>query len=114
MVEISDINWQNIVEEMHEKGFAIVPKLESSPVHNNECGKFIPLLIKSDDITGRDSAFESIVREKPVVTPNLPNSFIVLANELTALGIKVVAKVIEANDKTDNGLATLSVEEGKL
>ncbi len=72
------------------------------------------LTIKSDDITGRDSAFESIVREKPVVTPNLPNSFIVLANELTALGIKVVAKVIEANDKTDNGLATLSVEEGKL
>jgi DNA-directed RNA polymerase subunit beta len=72
------------------------------------------LTIKSDDITGRDSAFESIVRERPVVTPNLPNSFIVLANELTALGIKVVAKVIEANDKTNNGLATLSVEEGKL
>lgn len=72
------------------------------------------LTIKSDDITGRDSAFESIVREKPVVTPNLPNSFIVLANELTALGIKVVAKVIEANDTSDKGLATLSVEEGKL
>ncbi len=29
MVEISDINWQNIIEEMHEKGFALVPKLLS-------------------------------------------------------------------------------------
>lgn len=28
--KIASINWQNIVEEMHEKGFAIIPKLLTS------------------------------------------------------------------------------------
>ena len=30
MVEISDINWQIVIEKMHEKGFALAPKLLSS------------------------------------------------------------------------------------
>jgi DNA-directed RNA polymerase subunit beta len=75
------------------------------------------LTIKSDDIKGRDAAFEAIVREHPILSPNLPNSFIVLANELTALGIKVSAEVIEAIDPFsapfDSRLA-LSVDEGNL
>ena len=75
------------------------------------------LTIKSDDVKGRDAAFESIVREQPIFSPNLPNSFIVLANELTALGIKVNAEVIEAIDdyskRFDSSLA-LSVDEGGL
>jgi DNA-directed RNA polymerase subunit beta len=77
------------------------------------------LTIKSDDVQGRDKAFESIVREKPIMSPNLPSSFIVLANELTALGIKVKAKVTAVNEeidsttKLDKKLA-LSVDEGKL
>ena len=74
------------------------------------------LTIKSDDMTGREAAFESIVRELPVVSPNLPNSFIVLANELTALGIKVNAEVVESEVKVakfDSHLA-LSVDEGGL
>jgi DNA-directed RNA polymerase subunit beta len=74
------------------------------------------LTIKSDDMKGRDIAFEAIVREQPIVQPNLPNSFIVLANELTALGIKVVAEVEEADDytaKVDARLA-LSIDTGKL
>jgi DNA-directed RNA polymerase subunit beta len=74
------------------------------------------LTIKSDDMKGRDAAFEAIVREQPITSPNLPNSFIVLANELTALGIKVNAEVIEANEdykKFDSKLA-LSVDEGNL
>jgi hypothetical protein len=58
-----------------------------------------------------------IVREHPILSPNLPNSFIVLANELTALGIKVSAEVIEAIDPFsapfDSRLA-LSVDEGNL
>jgi DNA-directed RNA polymerase subunit beta len=75
------------------------------------------LTIKSDDIKGRDAAFEAIVKERPITSPNLPSSFIVLANELTALGIKVNAEVAEAGDeyggKVDEKLA-LSVDQGDL
>ena len=75
------------------------------------------LTIKSDDVKGRDAAFEAIVREKPIMSPNLPSSFIVLANELTALGIKVNAQVTETVDEyerhVDERLA-LSVDEGNL
>jgi DNA-directed RNA polymerase subunit beta len=77
------------------------------------------LTIKSDDVKGRDVAFEAIVKEKPITSPNLPSSFIVLANELTALGIKVNAQVTETKDneefenKVDEKLA-LSVDEGDL
>jgi len=74
------------------------------------------LTIKSDDIQGRDAAFESIVKERPITEPNLPSSFIVLANELTSLGIKVIAEVSEMgnfNDNVDENLA-LSVDTGDL
>ncbi len=76
------------------------------------------LTIKSDDIKGRDAAFESIVKERPITSPNLPSSFIVLANELTALGIKVNADVTESKDDEfrnvmDESLA-LSVDQGDL
>lgn len=75
------------------------------------------LTIKSDDVAGRDAAFEAIIRNKPIVAPNLPGSFIVLANELTALGIKVNAQVVESEalgyNKFDERLA-LSVDEGDL
>jgi DNA-directed RNA polymerase subunit beta len=59
------------------------------------------LTIKSDDVSGRDAAFESIIREKPIISPNLPSSFIVLANELTGLGIKVNAEVEKASNEYD-------------
>jgi DNA-directed RNA polymerase subunit beta len=76
------------------------------------------LTIKSDDVAGRDAAFEAIIRGKPIISPNLPGSFIVLANELTALGIKVNAAVTktseqESYDRVDEKLA-LSVDEGDL
>jgi DNA-directed RNA polymerase subunit beta len=74
------------------------------------------LTIKSDDMKGRDAAFQAIVKEKQIVQPNLPNSFIVLANELTALGIKVNAAVVESEvdySKVDKRLA-LSIDVGKL
>jgi hypothetical protein len=53
------------------------------------------------------------------MSPNLPGSFIVLANELTALGVKVNAAVTEAEEiygdraRLDEKLA-LSVDEGGL
>ncbi|MEM1312412.1 MAG: DNA-directed RNA polymerase subunit beta [Patescibacteria group bacterium] len=75
------------------------------------------LTIKSDDVKGRDAAFEAIVREKPIMSPNLPSSFIVLANELTSLGIKVNAQVTETADQYDRHVdesLALSVDEGNL
>jgi DNA-directed RNA polymerase subunit beta len=75
------------------------------------------LTIKSDDVQGREAAFESIVKEKPITSPNLPSSFIVLANELTALGIKVNANVIESEEpqkkNVDEDLA-LTADSGDL
>jgi DNA-directed RNA polymerase subunit beta len=75
------------------------------------------LTIKSDDVKGRDAAFEAIVREKLIESPNLPSSFIVLANELTALGIKVNAEInwaVEEYDKKIDSKLALSVDEGDL
>lgn len=75
------------------------------------------LTIKSDDIQGRDAAFEAIVKEKPINSPNLPSSFIVLANELTALGVKVNAEVAETGSYDDIGVdekLALSVDQGDL
>lgn len=75
------------------------------------------LTIKSDDIKGRDAAFESIVKERPITSPNLPSSFIVLANELTALGIKVNAEVAETDERYEEGVdenLALSVDQGDL
>jgi DNA-directed RNA polymerase subunit beta len=77
------------------------------------------LTIKSDDVAGRDAAFESIVKNRPIMSPNLPGSFVVLANELTALGIRVNAIGLEAGDKkgfakgVDADLA-LTADTGKL
>ncbi len=73
------------------------------------------LTIKSDDIKGRDAAFEAIVKGKQIVSPNLPGSFVVLANELTALGLKVNAEVHESEDdkKIDEKIALYS-DEGTL
>jgi DNA-directed RNA polymerase subunit beta len=74
------------------------------------------LTVKSDDIVGREAVFTRIIKEQEFVAPNLPNSFKVLANELTALGIKVNAEVVEDETKQntiDKDFA-LSVDEGKL
>lgn len=72
------------------------------------------ITIKSDDVKGREKAFESIVKNRPIGEPNLPGSFIVLANELTALGIKVNADVKEGGEKDIDEKLALSVDEGDL
>jgi DNA-directed RNA polymerase subunit beta len=77
------------------------------------------LTIKSDDVAGRDAAFESIVKNRPIMSPNLPGSFVVLANELTALGIRVntVGNEISKRDAYTKGIDTdlaLNADAGKL
>lgn len=62
------------------------------------------LTIKSDDVVGRASAYESIIRQEEIKSPNTPAAFNVLMNELKALAINVElldedGKVISADAK---------------
>ncbi len=47
------------------------------------------LTIKSDDVMGRSSAYESIIRGEKIKNPNIPASFNVLVAELKSLGLNV-------------------------
>jgi DNA-directed RNA polymerase subunit beta len=47
------------------------------------------LTIKSDDVYGRAKAYESIIKDEPIVGPKLPESFNVLVKELQGLGLRV-------------------------
>jgi DNA-directed RNA polymerase subunit beta len=47
------------------------------------------LTIKSDDVTGRHKAYQSIVRGEDVWEPGVPESFNVLIKELQGLGLQV-------------------------
>ncbi len=54
------------------------------------------LTVKSDDVQGRVSTYESIVKGEPIEEPSIPASFRVLVKELQSLGLAVEAV-------TDNG-----------
>jgi len=47
------------------------------------------LTYKSDDVTGRHKAYETIVRGDDVPAPGVPESFNVLIKELQSLGLQV-------------------------
>lgn len=47
------------------------------------------LTIKSDDVIGRNRAYESIIKGKPVKFVGIPESFKVLVKELQALGLDI-------------------------
>ena len=47
------------------------------------------LTMKSDDVYGRAKAYESIIKDEPIVGPKLPESFNVLVKELQGLGLRV-------------------------
>ncbi|MBO4547612.1 MAG: DNA-directed RNA polymerase subunit beta, partial [Abditibacteriota bacterium] len=55
------------------------------------------LTIKSDDVTGRVKAFESIVKGRTLNDPGIPESFKILVNELQALCLKIT---VEDSDKS--------------
>jgi DNA-directed RNA polymerase subunit beta len=60
------------------------------------------ITIKSDDVYGRAKAYESIIKNEPIVGPKLPESFNVLVKELQGLGLRVdlldetAAEIIDA------------------
>jgi len=49
------------------------------------------LTVKSDDIQGRVSTYEAIVKGEPIEEPSIPASFRVLVKELQSLGVAVEA-----------------------
>ncbi len=55
------------------------------------------LTIKSDDIDGRNAAYEAIVKGNDVLEPTIPESFKVLVKELHSLGLDV--RVLDPDDK---------------
>ncbi|HZS42992.1 MAG TPA: DNA-directed RNA polymerase subunit beta [Candidatus Paceibacterota bacterium] len=57
------------------------------------------LTIKSDDITGRSAAFDSIVKGQKIVAPNVPASFNVLLHNLRGLSLDV--ELERNNEKSD-------------
>ncbi|WXB47332.1 MAG: DNA-directed RNA polymerase subunit beta [Candidatus Shikimatogenerans sp. Tmey] len=50
------------------------------------------LTIKSDDIEGRFNTYKSIIKDKDLPTPNVPESFNVLVKELNGLNIDILFK----------------------
>ncbi len=51
------------------------------------------LTIKSDDVQGRVSSYEAIVKGEPIEEPSLPAGFRVLVKELQSLGLAVEAEI---------------------
>ena len=56
------------------------------------------LTVKSDDLTGRANAYESIIKGKPLSKPGTPESFRVLMRELRSIAIDIKVK---ASDGTE-------------
>ena len=50
------------------------------------------LTIKSDDLTGRAKAYESIIKGRPLSRPGTPESFRVLLRELRSIGLDIRVK----------------------
>ena len=57
------------------------------------------MTIKSDDVSGRAAAYESILKGEPIKSPNIPSSFSLLVNEIKSLGLSVEVK--ESKEKRE-------------
>jgi len=72
------------------------------------------LTIKSDDVLGRASAYDAIVRGEPFQVPNVPASFHVLVNELKGLALDVEIKGIESEvEEEEENFFTIGKKSGK-
>jgi len=60
------------------------------------------LTIKSDDVLGRASAYEAIIRGEPIKKPNIPASFNVLISEIKALGLNIEPIYESPHDHKDD------------
>ncbi len=57
------------------------------------------LTIKSDDVVGRATTYESILKGEPIKNPNIPASFNLLVAELKSLGMAVEVKEKPRDEK---------------
>ena len=64
------------------------------------------LTIKSDDVTGRVKAYESIVRGESITEPGVPESFKILVNELRSLCLRVTVE-----DKNNKELSLKDLDQ---
>ena len=69
------------------------------------------LTIKSDDVYGRAKAYESIIKDEPIVGPKLPESFNVLVKELQGLGLRVDLVDDEAAVDAEHVIASSGPED---
>lgn len=71
------------------------------------------LTIKSDDVYGRSKAYESIIKNMPIVGPKVPESFNVLVKELQGLGLKVDLVLSDKAVDAEDVLAETIKDEAK-
>jgi DNA-directed RNA polymerase subunit beta len=62
------------------------------------------LTVKSDDVTGRVKAYESIVKGENIPGPGIPESFKVLIKEMQSLGLDIHIKTDEEIDDDEGGV----------
>jgi DNA-directed RNA polymerase subunit beta len=67
------------------------------------------LTIKSDDVTGRAKAYESIIKGDDILQPGVPESFKVLVKELQSLGLAL--EVINEEEETKMAPPEEAIEE---
>jgi DNA-directed RNA polymerase subunit beta len=74
------------------------------------------LTLKSDDVYGRSKAYESIIKQEPIVGPKIPESFNVLVKELQGLGLRVdlINEEIGQIDAEEVLVATVAEEAENL
>ena len=70
------------------------------------------ITIKSDDVYGRAKAYESIIKNQPIVGPKLPESFNVLVKELQGLGLRVDLLDESAENESLDAEAVISTGRG--
>ncbi len=62
------------------------------------------LTVKSDDVTGRVKAYESIVKGENIPSPGIPESFRVLIKEMQSLGLDIHIKTDQEIDDDEGGI----------
>jgi DNA-directed RNA polymerase subunit beta len=70
------------------------------------------LTIKSDDVTGRAKAYESIIKGDDILQPGVPESFKVLVKELQSLGLSL--EVINEEETSITGAEETVEEEDQI
>jgi DNA-directed RNA polymerase subunit beta len=72
------------------------------------------LTLKSDDVFGRSKAYESIIKQEPIVGPKIPESFNVLVKELQGLSLRVDLMNSEVGEIDTEDMLEASTAEDAL